>query len=319
MPLPRDRVALNAIQWISLPADPADPDSVDRWLYEEPGFVADYPRVLRQVREAGFDAVMMEVLGTQTLQSYARMIEDAGLRLAPGYAQIGLPEDVGLDLRRGTGEWTHYFDAVRRKAEESNYFGLDSLFLSAPMLWEPPARTVSQVAVGADFDADRLARLTEIIGEAATVLETEGIRAGLHNHVGTWVETEAEIDYVLGQIDASLLRASFDIGHLAWAGIDSAALLVRYADRLQDLHLKDLDLGVAAESRRHPGPYRQWTSQRLFAEPGLGDLDLPGILAAIPDDLPGWVIIEVDRATMDPFESAVTTRNWLDAALAATA
>jgi hypothetical protein len=33
------------------------------------------------------------------------------------------------------------------------------------------------------------------------VLRAEGVRAGLHNHVGTWVETEHEIDRVLGALD----------------------------------------------------------------------------------------------------------------------
>lgn len=313
MPLRPDRVALNAIQWTNVKADPADPDSEDVWLYGEPSFVADYPRVLGEIARAGFDAVMMEVLATQTLQSFARMIDDAGLRLAPGYVQIGLPEDEGHDIVPGTAAWVHWFDLVRRRAEESNYFGLSTVFLSAPMLWSPPSRTVSQVAVGADFDPARLARITDLLGEAATVLKAEGVHAGLHNHIGSWIETEAEIDYVLDQIEPSLLGASFDVGHLEWAGIEAAPMLRRYSSRLLDLHVKDLDLQVAARSRREPGPYRYWADRRLFLEPGLGDVDLDAVLDAIPADFPGWMIIEVDRASMDPFESALVTRRWLDA------
>ena len=75
------RFALNPLQWITVDG---------RWRYAEPGFRADYPGVLAQVRAAGFDAVMLEVLATQTLQDYARIIADAGLALAPGYCAVGL-------------------------------------------------------------------------------------------------------------------------------------------------------------------------------------------------------------------------------------
>ncbi len=63
-----DRVALNPIQWINVKADPADPASEDLWLFADPAFRADYPRVLAEVRASGFPATMLEVLDTQTLQ-----------------------------------------------------------------------------------------------------------------------------------------------------------------------------------------------------------------------------------------------------------
>lgn len=102
IPLRRDRIALNAIQWINVKADPADPTSEDLWRYADPAFRSEYPGVLAQIREAGFPAVMMEVLATQTLQDYARMIAESGLALAPGYASIGIPSDHGLHLPPGS-------------------------------------------------------------------------------------------------------------------------------------------------------------------------------------------------------------------------
>jgi inosose dehydratase len=88
-------------------------------------------------------------------------------------------------------------------------------------------------------------------------------------------------------------------------------MLRRHAGRLVDLHLKDLDLKVAAASRAEPTPYRAASDRGLFREPGLGDMDLPGILAALPPDFAGWVIVEVDKASMDPFESAKTSWAWI--------
>lgn len=301
--------SLNAIQWINVLADPSDPDGPSLWRFADPTFVEEYPDVLAQIRDAGFELTMMEVLGTQTLQNYARMIEDAGLKVSPGYVQVPLGSAHGGRLEKGTFERAHWFDGVRRKAEESNHMGLSRIFLAAEVdyagvRWERPA-------VGFDFDQDRLDEQVELLDEAVDVLNAEGVRPGLHNHVGTWVETEAETEYVLNAIDASRMGAAFDIGHLEWAGIDSRAMLEKWAGRVQDLHVKDIDLDIARRTREEGLSYTKATNLGLYREPGLGGLDLHGILGALPDGFDGTVLIEVDRASMDPGESAIYTARWL--------
>jgi sugar phosphate isomerase/epimerase len=316
MSITLSQIALNPIQWTSLPPDPAVPGSESQWLYGEPSFRADYPRVLRALADSGFDATMMEVLDTQTLQDYARMVEDAGLRVAPGYASIGLPEDSDLQITRGSADWARWFNGVRRKAEESNFFGLDTVFL-APMVDYRLPRWSEAAAVGHLADAGRLERQIEMIAEAAEILRAEGVRAGLHNHIGTWIETEEEIEAVLAAVDPGLLGASFDIGHLAWAGIDPVAMVARHADRVVDLHIKDLDLTTAARTRALPGPYAAISRAPFFLEPGAGDIDLSGTLSALPEDFGGWLIIEVDQVHGDIAASAARSRAWATATFAA--
>lgn len=303
------KFALNAIQWINVKEDPDDLDSPSLWRFADPAFVAEYPDVLREIKRAGFDATMMEVLDTQTLQSYAAVIEDAGLALAPGYVQVPLASDHGGRLERGTFERIHWFDGVRRKAEESNYFGLKTVFLAAEV--DQTAIRWQRPAVGYDFSQDRLDELTDLIDEAVDVLNAEGVKPGLHNHVGTWIETRHEYEHVLNAIDASRLGAAFDIGHLEWAGISAKDAIAAWADRVQDLHLKDLDLDLARRSREEGLTYERATDLGLYREPGLGQIDLLDTLSALPDGWDGWVIIEVDRASMDPVSSAHHTARWV--------
>jgi sugar phosphate isomerase/epimerase len=307
MPITRSQVALNAIQWINIKPGPGRERA---WHFADPAWRSEQLAVHRQIRSAGFDAVMMEVLDTQTLQAYRRMLEDAGLRPAPGYIQIAPPESRGLSLRKGSPEWVRWFNPVRRRAEESNFLGLTTVFLAAEMDLAAP-RVVQAAATGAFFDHDLLERQVEYLAEAAEVLRGEGIHPGLHNHVGSLIETQYEIEYALQQIDASLLGASFDIGHLEWAGIPSAAFVEKYRGRIVDLHLKDLDLDIAAASRSTPTPYYEVSDQRFFLEPGLGDIDLPAVLKALGDGFEGWILIEVDRPSMEPFESAEVSRAWV--------
>jgi sugar phosphate isomerase/epimerase len=316
MTLSRAQVAMNPIQWTSLPPDPTVPGSKSRWRYGEPSFRSEYPDVLRSVAAAGFDATMLEVLDTQTLQEYARMIGDAGLRPAPGYASIGLPEDHGLELAPGSAEWIRWFNPVRRKAEESAYFGLDTVFLAPEVNYLLP-RWSERAAVGHRADPDRLRRQIDVLAVAAGILQEEGVRAGLHNHVGTWIETEEEIEAVLDAVDPGLLGASFDIGHLAWAGIDPVDMIRRHADRIVDLHVKDLPADIVAAWLREPRPYTDVATEDFFREPGRGDLDIDGVLAALPDDFGGWIILEVDQVHGDPDESARASRAWVERTFAA--
>ncbi|WP_051172613.1 sugar phosphate isomerase/epimerase family protein [Microbacterium indicum] len=309
-----DRVALNPIPWISVKADPSDPGSEDLWLFADPAFRKDYPRVLRAIRESGFAVTMMEVLDTQTLFDYRRMIDDAGLALAPGYASLALPEDHGVAFDPASAEGVRWFDGIRRKAEESLFFGLETIFLSPEVSFAPGViRMMDEAATGAGHHPARLDRVIDMLGRAAEIFAEEGVRAGLHNHVGTWIETEEEIERTLAAIPTSLLGASFDLGHLEWAGMDSATMIARHADRLLDLHIKDLDLEVAAASRATPTSYGSARDQGLFREPGLGTMDLDGALAALPDGWDGWTIIEVDRATLPPEESARVSWEWVSA------
>ncbi|MEV4991526.1 sugar phosphate isomerase/epimerase family protein [Pseudarthrobacter sp. LMD1-1-1.1] len=309
MTIRRSQVALNAIQWINFKPGPGE---ARRWLYADPSWRNEQLHVHEQIRAAGFDAVMMEVLDTQTLQSYKQMLDHAGLRAAPGYIQIAPAELKGQTPKRGSAEWIRWFDSVRRRAEESNFLGLDTVFLAPEMDFQGP-RVTEAAATGAFFSQDALDLQVEYLAEAAKVLKQEGIRAGLHNHVGTLIETAYEIEYALSQIDESLLGASLDVGHLAWAGIDYLAFIEKHSSRLIDLHLKDLDLDIATASRSSATPYYEVSDQRFFLEPGLGNLDLGGILKAVGEDFGGWVIVEVDRASMDPFESAQFSWKWIEA------
>ncbi|GAA5150133.1 hypothetical protein GCM10025768_14460 [Microbacterium pseudoresistens] len=312
MTLTQDQFSLNTLQWItvSLGESTGEPGSVG-WEFDRPSFLAKQPRVLGQVREAGFSRVMLEVLPTQTLQHYARVVEESGLIVTPGYVHIGLPEEFGLDHSADEDARFRWFDGIRRRAEESLYMGLDRIFLAADMAPGRPRIDVS-AATGHAFDPARLDRVTDMIGQAAEVLAAEGVTAALHNHVGTWIETVQEYDHVLEAIPEGILAAGPDLGHLAWTGADVVAWVRAHRDRISDLHIKDMDLALAAEARKTPTPYFDVMAQRFFLEPGLGDVPLIDALAALPEHFDGTVLVEVDKPSMEPFASAKTSWSWVE-------
>lgn len=64
-----------------------------------------------------------------------------------------------------------------------------------------------------------------------------GIRAALHNHLGSLVESQAQLEEFLGRCPECGLV--LDTGHLAAAGGDPIAIVRRYASRLLVVHVKD--------------------------------------------------------------------------------
>ena len=73
-----------------------------------------------------------------------------------------------------------------------------------------------------------------------------GVRAVLHPHVGTMVETGDEVQRVL---EGSAISLCLDTGHLLIGGTDPAELTRQAPDRIAHTHFKDVDQTVAAQVR----------------------------------------------------------------------
>ena len=75
------------------------------------------------------------------------------------------------------------------------------------------------------------------LGKAARDM---GIALTFHHHMGTVVQTAAEIDRMMDHTDPELVGLLFDSGHLAYCGQDYLAVLRKYAARIRHVHLKDI-------------------------------------------------------------------------------
>lgn len=172
--------------------------------------------------------------------------------------------------------------------------------------------------MGFDFDAARLARACDVLGEVSTAMKRNGVKPALHPHVGGWVETEQEARYVLDTIDADLLDFGPDIGHLGWAGADYVTLLREYASRVAAIHVKDYRTDVAAQCRAEGWTYGATVLSGLWAEPGHGTADIAPALKALPPDFGGWLVIEVDRGTQPTPEASIALcAEWAEAVVKA--
>lgn len=290
MKIRQDRLAINPLQWVA---------SADGWI--DPTLAPPLDEQLAVIRDAGIKALHSAVPGDLTPKAYAARLADHGITPAPGYIPVRLTDD---DAERRT-----FRDTAARVAEHHAELGVDTVFLAMGMAKD--AERVARPAVGHLADQGRLERVRDLLAEIAGIIRAEGIAPAFHPHVGTWAETEEETRFVLDTVDASVLAFGPDMGHLTWAGADATRLVRDYADRVASVHIKDLDLGLAARAREAGWDYRRTVLAGLWSEPGHGNADIEGFVGALPDDFDGWLIVEVDRgARPTPEESVRLCGEW---------
>ena len=284
------QVAINPLQWAA---------TDDGWL--DPALAPPLERQLAVIREAGIRGVQADLPPGMAPDQFARTLAAHGLVPAPGYISLHVPET--------TAEREDAREQVARLAGEQAALGLATVFLAMGMRRDAPR--VAHPAIGFDHRRDRLERVRDWLGEAAGVIRAQGVGPALHQHVGTWLETEAETRFVLDTVPADLLGFGPDLGHLAWAGADPAALIRDYRARVLGVHVKDLRGEVAARGKAAGWDYRATVRAGLWVEPGLGSVGVDTALAALPASFDGWLVVEVDRgAQATPEESVRLCGDW---------
>jgi inosose dehydratase len=150
------------------------------------------------------------------------------------------------------------------------------------------------------------------LGAIAAAVERargRGFEPVFHHHMGTRVQTPAEIERLLDGTDVALL---VDTGHLTAAGGDPVEAMRDWRDRVRHIHLKDVRRDVI---HAHPDWSDAWRAG-AFCELGTGDADLAGFLAEL-DGYAGWLVVEQDWVPGpddDPAEqiaAQMRNRRWL--------
>lgn len=134
--------------------------------------------------------------------------------------------------------------------------------------------------------------------------ERWGVRAALHNHMGTPVETQEQLERFLALCPSAGLV--FDTAHLAAMGGDAEKIASDYADRLQAIHVKDwlqTDPDAAV-----------WHKRGRFCGLGRGNIGMDNLRvlkAATDKGYDGWIFVEHDTHLREPLEDLAESRDYL--------
>ncbi len=152
------------------------------------------------------------------------------------------------------------------------------------------------------------------LNKLGKVAKDMGITLTFHHHMGTVVQTAAEIDRMMENTDPELFNLLFDSGHLAYCGEDYMYILKKYIKRIKHVHLKDIRPDVIAEVKAKGESFLQGVRKGTFTVPGDGVIDFAPIFEVLAENnYEGYVLVEAeqDPAIANPFEYAVKARKYI--------
>jgi sugar phosphate isomerase/epimerase len=197
--------------------------------------------------------------------------------------------------------------SAKRAMQFLSKFGASHLVVFSPNRNKPGANTP------AAFKA--LCECCNQIGEIAGEM---GFTAGLHNHMGQMIQTQAEVDRFMAMTNPKLFGLSPDTAHLNLAGCDVVGIFKRYIHRIYFMDYKD---------SKWTQPTKDWVTPtgkvlpmdspaaRFFDsiyDLGDGQVDFPGCHRVLKSvNYRGWICVDLDTARRGPLADYYRCGNYV--------
>jgi inosose dehydratase len=116
-----------------------------------------------------------------------------------------------------------------------------------------------------------------------------------HHHMGTVIETEAEIDRLMA-LTGPAVGLLLDTGHLVYAGGDPLAVARRHIARINHIHCKDVRRPVLERARARDSSFLDAVVDGVFTVPGDGSIDYAPLFAVLTQaGYRGWLVVEAEQ------------------------
>jgi inosose dehydratase len=131
------------------------------------------------------------------------------------------------------------------------------------------------------------------VTQVASATLAEGVQLVYHHHMGTVVQSEADIDALM-EATGPEVALLLDTGHARFAGADPAALARRYAGRVRHLHAKDVRCDVAERAVHGGWSFLRAVVEGVFTVPGDGCVPFDRVFRELPA-YSGWIVLEAEQ------------------------
>jgi inosose dehydratase len=239
-------------------------------------------RVLREMADLGLGATEFGPLGFLPVdpENRARVLKEHGMEAIGGFFPIVLHKADHDPMPEVLQELKSYKAAGAYKMVLAANTGIEGYDEKRPELDE----------AGWQIMFDNLNKIR-------AACEAQGVDAVLHPHVGTMVETEADIMKVL---HGSTIMFCLDTGHMYIGGCDPVEFSAKHADRVGHVHMKDTNDAVARQVRNGEKTYYEGMINGLYAPLGQGDIDMKAIVKNLVNaGYDGWFVLEQDLAIFE--------------------
>ena len=144
------------------------------------------------------------------------------------------------------------------------------------------------------------------ISEISNRLYNEGIPMSYHEHMGTIIQNEEDVDKFMDYTNEKTYLL-YDTGHLLFAQANNEKVLKNYIDRINHIHCKDIRKDVLTKSLEQDLSFRNAFLEGVFTVPGDSCIDYKPLIKILFDkNYSDWLVIEAeqDPTKANPFKYA---------------
>ena len=144
--------------------------------------------------------------------------------------------------------------------------------------------------------------------------EEYGIALTFHHHMGTVVQSLAEVDRMMENTDPEYVSLLFDTGHFTYCGEDPHEVVKKYVHRIKHVHLKDIRPEVVEQVKKENMSFLAGVRAGAFTIPGDGCINYDPIFKVLEDaGYEGYMVVEAeqDPAKANPLEYAIRARKFI--------
>lgn len=131
-------------------------------------------------------------------------------------------------------------------------------------------------------------------------LQQADVHMAFHHHMGTVIETAAEVDRMMAGTSEAV-GLLLDTGHFTFAGDDPLVVLQRHAARVVHVHCKDVRLEVLRDVKLRNASFMDSVLAGVFTVPGDGGVAYGPILGHLASSGYGagaqkrWLVVEAEQ------------------------
>ena len=144
--------------------------------------------------------------------------------------------------------------------------------------------------------------------------EEYGIALTFHHHMGTVVQSLAEVDRMMENTDPEYVSLLFDTGHFTYCGEDPLEVVKKYVHRIKHVHLKDIRPEVVEQVKKENMSFLAGVRAGAFTIPGDGCINYDPIFKVLEEaGYEGYMVVEAehDPAKANPLEYAIRARKFI--------
>ena len=144
--------------------------------------------------------------------------------------------------------------------------------------------------------------------------EEYGIALTFHHHMGTVVQSLAEVDRMMENTDPEYVSLLFDTCHFTYCGEDPLEVVKKYVHRIKHVHLKDIRPEVVEQVKKENMSFLAGVRAGAFTIPGDGCINYDPIFKVLEEaGYEGYMVVEAeqDPAKANPLEYAIRARKFI--------